>query len=112
MGFKIRYWCIGGNNMDETEIERRFTACEHKIDANFERIVWLEKRQNNLDEIVDTVKAVALRGERLEEDMKEIKTDVKNLTSKPGKKWENLVTQIITLLVAAIAGFIFAKIGL
>ena len=98
--------------MDEIEIERRLTTCERGIKENLERLEWLEKRQSNLDEIVDTVKAVALRGERLEEDMKEIKVDVKNLTSKPGKRWENLVTQIITLLVAAVAGFVFAKIGM
>ena len=48
----------------------------------------------------------------MEDDVKEIKADVKELAGKPAKRWENLVTQAITLLVAAIAGFILAKIGL
>ncbi len=97
--------------MDEIEIERRLTVCEKDIQESFERLSWLEKRQADLGEIVDTVKAVALRGERLEEDMKEIKIDVKNLTSKPAERWENLVSHIITLLVAAVVGFILAKVG-
>lgn len=98
--------------MHEIEIERRLTVCEKDIQESFERLSSLEKRQADLSEIVDTVKALALRGERLEEDMKEIKIDVKNLTSKPAKRWENLVSQLTTLLVASVVGFILAKIGL
>ena len=72
----------------------------------------MEKRQDNLDDLVGTVKVLADREERVEDDVKEIKSDVKTLTSKPAKRWDNLVSQIITLVVAAVAGFILAKIGL
>ena len=37
---------------------------------------------------------------------------VKSLTSKPAERWEMLITQIITLLAAAVVGFILAKIGM
>ncbi len=98
--------------MDLVEIEHRLTAGEAKIEANIERLDELEKRQDDLGDLVSTVKVLAVREETVEKDVKEIKSDVKNLTSKPAKKWEILVSQIITLLVAAVAGFIFAKIGL
>ena len=77
---------------------------EHRLDD-------MEKRQDNLDELVGTVKVLADREERVEDDVKEIKSDVKSLTGKPAKKWDNLVNQIISILVAGVVGFILAKLG-
>ena len=59
-----------------------------------------------------TVKALAVKEERVESDVKEIKSDVKTLTGKAGQRWDNLVGQIISILVAAIIGFVLAKISL
>lgn len=72
----------------------------------------MEKRQDNLDELVGTVKVLAVREENVENDVKEIKSDVKSLASKPGQRWEKVVETIITVVVGAIVGFIVAKFGL
>lgn len=98
--------------MDEKDIEHRLTEVEDRSKSNTHRLDDMEKRQDNLDELVGTVKVLAVREENVENDVKEIKSDVKSLTSKPAQKWDNMVSQIITLIVAAIAGFILAKIGL
>lgn len=98
--------------MDEKDIEHRLTEVEDRSKSNTHRLDDMEKRQDNLDELVGTVKVLAVREENVENDVKEIKSDVKSLTSKPAQRWENMVSQIITLIVAAIAGFILAKIGL
>ena len=92
--------------------ERRLTEMEERSKSNSHRLDDLEKRQDNLDELVGTVKVLAVREQAVENDVKEIKKDVKNLTSKPGQRWESLTNQIVTIIVAAIAGFILAKIGL
>lgn len=96
----------------EKEIEHRLTEVEERSKSNTHRLDDIERRQNNLDDLVGTVKVLADREERVEDDVKEIKSDVKSLTSKPAKRWENLISQIITIVVAAIAGFIIAKFGL
>lgn len=96
----------------DLEHERRLTEVEALAESNERRIGECEKRQNNLTELVGTVKALAVKEERVECDVKEIKRDVKSLTNKPAKKWDDLVSQIITILVAAVVGFILAKIGL
>ena len=96
----------------ELEHERRLTEVEDRSKTNSKRLDEMEKRQDNLDELVGTVKVLAVREENVENDVKEIKSDVKSLTSKPAKRWDSLVNQIITIIVAAIAGFILAKIGL
>ena len=96
----------------DMEHERRLTEVEERSKSNTHRLDDLEKRQDDLDELVGTVKVLAVREENVENDVKEIKNDVKTLTGKPGQRWENMVTQIITIIIAAVAGFILAKIGL
>lgn len=96
----------------EIENEHRLTAVEDRAKSNTRRIDDLEKRQDNLDDLVATVKVLAVREEAVENDVREIKADVKGLTSKSGKRWDSLVSQVITIVVAAVAGFILARIGL
>ena len=97
--------------MDPT-LEHRLTEVEERSKSNTHRLDDMEKRQDNLDELVGTVKVLAVREEAVENDVKEIKSDVKSLTSKPGQRWDNLVDKIILTVAAAIVGFILAKIGL
>lgn len=93
------------------EHEKRLTEIEERSKSNSHRIDSLEKRQDNLDELVGTVKVLAVREENVESDVKEIKSDVKSLTGKSGKLWDGMVEKIIMIIVAAVIGFILAKIG-
>ena len=92
--------------------ERRLTEVEERAKANSHRIAEVERRQDNLDELVGTVKVLAVREKQVEADVKEIKGDVKALAGKPAERWEMLLTQVISVVVAAIVGFALAKIGL
>lgn len=94
------------------EIEHRLTTVEDKCASHARRIDDLEQRQNNLDDLVTTVRVLATREETVENDVKEIKKDVKDLTNKPAKRWDNIVEKIIMILVAAIVGYFLAQIGL
>lgn len=93
------------------EHERRLTEVEERSKSNTHRLDEVEKRQDDLDELVSTVKVLAVREEAVESDVKEIKTDVKSLTSKPGQRWDSLIDKIILTIAAAIVGFILAQIG-
>ena len=96
----------------DLEHEKRLTEVEQRSKSNAHRLDEVEKKQNDLSELVGTVKVLVTKEERVESDVKEIKDDVKTLTSKPAKRWDNLVSDVVKLVVAAVAGFIFAKIGL
>lgn len=91
--------------MDEKDIEHRLTAVETRVEE-------VEKRQDNLDELVSTVKVLAVREENVENDVKEIKSDVKSLTSKPGQRWDSLMDKIIWAVAGAVVAFLLARIGL
>ncbi len=98
--------------MDEMDIEHRLTEVEERGKANAHQIGELKKRQDNLDDLVSTVKVLANREEIVENDVKEIKENVKILTNKPGKMWDSMVEKIILTIAAAVIGFILARIGL
>ena len=92
--------------------EKRLTEVEARSKSNAHRLDEVEKKQNDLSELVGTVKVLATKEEQVECVVKEIKDDVKTLTNKPAKKWESLISEIIKLAVAGVIGFIFAKIGM
>lgn len=96
----------------EIEYEHRLTEVEDRSKSNAERLDAVEKRQDNLDELVSTVKVLAVREENVEKDVSEIKADVKTLTNKPAKRWDDLVDKVIILLAGGIVGFILTQIGL
>lgn len=96
----------------EREFEHRLTTVEDRSKSNQHRIDEMEKRQDNLDELVGTVKVLAVREEAVETNVKEIKNDIKILTSKPAQRWERIVETIITVTVSALVGFLLAKFGM
>lgn len=94
------------------ETEHRLTQLEERSKSNSHRIDELEKRQDNLEELTSTVRVLAVREQNVENDVKEIKNDVKALNNKPAKKWENLTEKIILTIASAVVGFVLAQIGL
>lgn len=96
----------------QMEIEHRLTEVEARSKSNSHRLDEMEKRQDDLDELVSTVKVLADREVRVENDVKEIKDDVKSIKQKPIKRWDSIVDKIILTIVAAIIGFLLAQLGL
>ena len=94
------------------ETEHRLTQLEERSKSNSHRIDELEKRQDNLEELTSTVRVLAVREQNVENDVKEIKNDVKALNNKPAKKWENLSEKVILAIASAVIGFILSQVGL
>ena len=98
--------------MMDLEHEARLTQVEEWVKSNTYCIEDIEKRQDNLDELVGVVKVLAVREENVEVNVKEIKTDVKAWSEKSGKKWDSLMDKIILTVAAALVGFFLSKFGL
>ena len=96
----------------EREFEHRLTEVEGRSKSNSHRLDEVERRQDNLDKLTNSVSLLTEREARMEDDVKEIKCDVKSLTGKSGKRWDSLMDKIMLTVAAAIIGFILAKIGL
>lgn len=96
----------------DLEHEKRLTEVEERSKSNTHRLEEVEKRQDNLDKLVATVEVLAVKESNVENDVKEIKSDVKSLTSKSGQRWDSLMDKIILTVAAAVVGFLLAQIGL
>jgi predicted nucleic acid-binding Zn-ribbon protein len=94
------------------EHERRLTEVESRSKSNTRRLDEMEKRQDNLDDLVGTVKVLADREARVEKDVSEIKENVQEIKEKPGKRLEGIVDKVILTMAAAVIGYFLSKIGL
>ena len=92
--------------------EERLVKVEERSKSNTHRIEDVEKRQDKLDELVSAVNVLAVREQNVENDVKEIKTDVKSLTIKPAKRWDGMVDKIIYTIIGIVLAYIFSKIGM
>ena len=96
----------------QIENEHRLTEVEDRSKSNMRRIEKLEKRQDSLDDLVSTVAALATREENVENDVKEIKTDVKTIISQPAKRWNGVVDKAIGAVVGGIIAYVLLQLGL
>lgn len=96
----------------DLEHEKRLTEVEERSKSNTKRLDEVERRQDNLDKLVATVEVLAVKESNVENDVKEIKSDVKSLTSKSGQRWDGLVDKIILTIAAAVVGFFLSRLGL
>ena len=94
----------------EIKMEHRLTEVEERSKSNTHRLDEMEKRQDNLDDLVSTVKVLADREERIEDDVKEIKNEVKSIKGKPGELWDGLVKIFVTALVSGIVGYFLGQL--
>lgn len=82
-----------------------------------------DKRQNKridkLEETVAKIEGLTLAIEKMAVSINTMTDEIKSqgarltaIEAKPAKRWESLVSDIIKLLIAAVVGFLLAKIGM
>ena len=94
------------------EYGRRLTAVEERAKSNTHRIDELSKKQEYMTETIKAVAVMASEQTHIKADVAEIKTDVKKLMGRDGKRWEMVVEKVILLAVAAMVGYALMKLGL
>ncbi len=80
--------------------------------SNTRRIEKLEEHQEQQDKLLNTVSLIAQKQESMESSLGEIKTDIKQIKDKPGKRWDSIVEKALLCVVAGLVGYIFIKLGL
>lgn len=85
---------------------------EDRSKGNTRRIESLEKKVDNLADVVGVLQAMQKDLEHLTKDVTETRKDVKELKEKPAKRWDALVEKILWGVVGAVLTFILAKGGL
>lgn len=95
----------------DLEHEKRMTETEQRSKSNTKRIEKVEKWQADFGELIGTVKVLADREKRVEEDVGEIKKTVQEIKGKPAKRWEGIVDKFLFVAVGALAAYIMIQLG-
>lgn len=98
--------------MDDTEIVGRLSAVEQRSKSNSHRLEALEKQTEAVNRLATSVAVMAEKVETTGEKVDGLCTDVQELKSEPGKRWKLVVEKAIYIVVAAVVGFILARLGL
>lgn len=87
------------------QAHKRIDTLEHKQEATDNKI-------ENIYELTISVKEIATEMKAMREDMAKIDNRVHAIEEKPAKRYDAVVGQIISIIVAGVVGFFLAKFGL
>ena len=94
------------------DYEHRLTRVEDLAQGNKRRIEKVEKAQEDMTALVQSVASIAQKQEDMDGDMKEIKADIKMLAGKPAQRWESIVEKVLLTAVAALVSWCLLRLGL
>lgn len=97
-------------NIEDIAIKLQETT--DRSTRNEGRIKKLETENEVLHNLATSVAVMAEQMKTMNNSVITLTGEVEDLKEKPAKRWENLVGQIITIIAAAVIGFVLAKIGL
>ncbi len=98
--------------MEDVEIIGRLSAVEQRSKSNSHRLEALEKQTEAVNHLATSVAVMAEKVESTGEKVDGLCVDVQEIKLKPGKRWETVVGQVVSLLVAAVLGYVLARMGL
>lgn len=98
--------------MEHDEMLLRMQETADRALRNEGRIKKLEKRQEDLDQIVGAIREMANEQEHMKTDISEIKVDVKTMADRPVKRVDKIVDNLLWLLVGGAAAYILAQLNL
>ena len=93
-------------------IQAQIASVEARCKSNTHRIDELEADNKALHQLATSVEVLATKQETIEENVNEIKADVKSLKALPAGRWEAVVKGLVTALIAGLVGFALARLGL
>ncbi|MBQ6164800.1 MAG: hypothetical protein IJK23_10035 [Clostridia bacterium] len=89
--------------MTETEIVERLTRVEQSVKSAQHQIDETKELVGGIHELASEVKY-------MREDLSEVKKDVGELKSKPAKRYDLIVTGIISALTSGAVGYLIAQL--
>lgn len=98
--------------MEDVEVIERLSAVEQRSKSNSHRLEALEKQTEAVNHLATSMAVMAEKVESTGAKVDGLCEDVQEIKQKPGKRWETVVGQVISLLVAAVLGYVLARMGL
>lgn len=94
------------------ELAMKVQHIEDQCNEHGKHIDKLEESNKALTELALSVESLATNQSNMKEDVKEIKKDIKGLTSAPGKRWNALIDKAIALLAGGFIAWLLSGVNL
>lgn len=98
--------------MTVEEIAVRVQQVEDRSKSNSHRLSDVEKKLADNDQMLASIARLDQKQTDMDKDIKEIKSDVKTIAEKPGKRWDAVVDKVLLAIVAALVCYALSQIGL
>ena len=92
--------------------DARVARIDDENDRQNQRIELLEKNSASLNDLVVSVKELAMSVKQMQEELKRQGQRLEAIEKEPAEKWKKFTWLIITGVVGAVIGFALSKIGI
>lgn len=98
--------------MTSEEMAVKIQQVDDRSKSNAHRLDDVEKKLADNDQMLASITRLDQKQTDMDKDIKEIKSDVKSIAEKPGKRWDAIVDKVLLAIVAALVCYALSKIGL
>lgn len=98
--------------MEDVDFVGRLSAVEQRSKSNSHRLDDMEKQTEAVNTLATSVAVMAERVKSTGDKVDGLCSDVQDLKAEPGKRWKFVVEKAIYIAVAAIMGYVLARMGL
>lgn len=96
----------------QLDLVQRVQANEDRSKSNAKRLDKLEESTEAINRIAVSVERIAIKQDTMSDNVDKLTEDVETLKAEPGKRWKFVIEKAIYFAVAAVVGFVLAKVGL
>lgn len=100
------------NNINEIEITKELTNHDENIESLKRRMDKVEEQSKAINNLAMSVKELAINMNTMNEKQEEQGKRLAELEAKPARRWEQIVSLIITTLVGALLGYLLSRLGI
>ena len=96
----------------EVEFAQHLAEVDARSKSNTKRLDRLEELIETVHELATTMKLMADKQERTAKTVERLDTKLSAIEQEPAKRWKAVVEKILMTVVAALVGFVMAKLGI
>lgn len=96
----------------EVEFAQHLAEIDARSKSNTKRLDRLEELTETVHELATTMKLLADKQERTAETVERLDTKLSAMEQEPAKRWKAVVEKVLMTVVAALVGFVMAKLGI
>lgn len=85
---------------------------EQRSKSNTKRLDNLEPKVEDIHELTSSVKVLATEMKNMREDQVKMDARIQILEDKPNKKMDQIWSNIVSVIIGGVIGFIFLKLGM